>query len=71
MDDQTVSRFWNNYIAKLISYGVKPKVLQWHVRHAEQYIKSLDGRHLHAQSAPDLDRYLQDKVADQYQRPPI
>ena len=64
MDDQTVSRFWDNYIAKLIRYGVKPKGVRWHVRYAEQYIKSLGGRRLNAQSAQDLDRFLQAKGRD-------
>lgn len=64
MDDQNVPRFWDNYIAKLISYGVKPKTVQWHVRYAEQYIKSLGGRRLNTQSAQDIDRFLQDQGRD-------
>ena len=44
MDDQSVSRFWDNFISKLKGYGVKPKLVRWSVRHAEQFIKALRGR---------------------------
>lgn len=61
MDDLTVSRFWDNYIERLKSYGIKPKLLRWHVRHAEQYIKAHPGRRLATHGPADVERYLQDK----------
>lgn len=61
MDDQSVSRFWDNFISKLMIYGVKANVLKWHVQHAEQFIKGLHGRRLGMLTASDLDQYLRDK----------
>jgi integron integrase len=61
MDDQTIPRFWDKYIEQLKSYGVRPKSLRWHVRHAEQYIQAHKQRRLRTHSAADIEQYLQDK----------
>ena len=61
MDDQAIARFWENYLEKLESYGVKSAVLRGHVLYAEQYIKAIPGRRLAAHTAQDIEQYLQDK----------
>lgn len=61
MDDQAVTRFWDNYIEQLKRYGIAPKLLRWHVRHAEQYIQAHPRHRLAAHSAVDVERFLQEK----------
>jgi hypothetical protein len=61
MDDQTISRFWDNYLEKLNSDGVKPAVLHWHVHHREQYINVCLDRCLATHRAQDIECDLQDK----------
>ena len=61
MDDLTVPRFWDKYIEQLKSYGVPPKSLRWHVRHAEQYIQAHNPRRLRTHTVADIEQYLQDK----------
>ena len=51
MDNQAVTRFWDNYIEQLKRYGIAPKLLRWHVRHAEQYIQAHPRHRLAAHSA--------------------
>jgi len=58
--DAKISRFWEKYIKKSKRYGVKPKLVHWHVKHAELYIKTHQIR-LKEHSALDVDKYLQDK----------
>ena len=40
IDDQAISRFWDNFIEKLGAYQVKPDVVRWYEHHAERYIKA-------------------------------
>ena len=61
MDDQTVARFWDNYLEKLETYRVKPAVLRWHVQHVEHYIKAFPDRRLATHTAQDIEQYLQGK----------
>jgi len=61
MDDLIVSRFWDNYINKTKAYVKSPKVLQWYVRHVEQYIKAHPGHRLKSHTAQDVDIYLKSK----------
>lgn len=61
MNDPSVSRFWDKYIDKAISYGIKPNATRWHVRHAEAYIKAHADKRLVQHSAHDVDKYLNDK----------
>ena len=35
MHDQTIVRFWEDYLEKLESYGVKPEGRHWHLQGAE------------------------------------
>jgi integron integrase len=61
MDDLTITRFWDKYIEQLNRYGIKPKMLRWHVRHAEQYIQAHPQRRLAAHTVADVEQYLQEK----------
>ena len=61
MNDQAVSRFWDNFISKLTSYGVKPGVLRWHVLHVEQYIKAHSHIKLAQHNALTVEIYLKNK----------
>jgi len=60
MKDQSVSRFWDNYIAKTKSYKIKSFVARWYVRHAEDYIKHASSR-LSQHSVSQMDKYLREK----------
>ncbi len=40
MTDPSISRFWDNYIAKTATYNVKSEAAKWYVRSVEQYIKA-------------------------------
>ncbi|MCW8955401.1 MAG: integron integrase [Gammaproteobacteria bacterium] len=55
-----IARFWEKYIDKTMSYGVKGKHLRWYVRHVEQYIKAHDKR-LSLHSVADVEKYLIEK----------
>ena len=59
--NQSVSRFWENYINISKSYGVKSSVLNWYVRHAEEYIKANNTIRLSAHSPALLEEYLRSK----------
>ena len=59
--NQSVSRFWDNYINISKSYGVKPSALRWYVRHAEQYIKAHKADRLALHTPVMLEAYLRDK----------
>ena len=61
MTDESVSRFWDNYIYKTKGYNVKPKVTRWYVRHAESYIKAYPDLRLAEHSAVQIENYLRDK----------
>ena len=43
MSSQYSPRFWDKYIEKSISYGVRPNQSRWYVRHAEAYFKAHSG----------------------------
>ena len=55
MDDQSVSRFWDNYILKTKAYRVKEASVRWYVRYAERYIKDHQDLRLSLQTADNLD----------------
>ena len=61
MTDQSVSRFWDNYIYKTKIYGIKRESARWYVRHAERYIKSMPNVRLAEHSAHDVENYLRAK----------
>ena len=61
MNDQTVSRFWDNYINKTKAYGVKLTVVRWYVKHAESYIKAHPDTRLAQHTVENVELYLRDK----------
>ena len=61
MDDRCISRFWENYIAKLKTYGIKPNMVRWHVSRVAQYIHTFPDRRLATHTVQDVEQYLQDK----------
>ena len=61
MTDQSISRFWDKFIAKTIAYGVKKDAARWYVRHAEFYIKHYKSRKLAVHNLQDVENYLKDK----------
>jgi len=61
MTDQSVSRFWDNFIYKTKSYGIKPESARWYVRHAEHYIKAKPNVRIAEHTAYDVEKFLQAK----------
>ncbi len=61
MDDQAISRFWDDFIEKLGAYQVKPDVVRWYVRHAEQYIKAHSEHRLTTHTPQNVEQYLKIK----------
>jgi integron integrase len=61
MPDQSTARFWDKYIEKTRSYGVKPGVDRWYVRHVEAYIKAHRNLRLSQHSSQQIEKYLRDK----------
>ena len=61
MNDESVSRFWDNYIHTTKSYNVKPNVARWYVRHAEAYIKAHSKLRLSQHSTEQIESYLKEK----------
>ena len=61
MDDHFISRFWEKYIVKLKTYGIKPNMVHWHVNHVAQYIHAFPDRRLATHTVQDVEHYLQDK----------
>ena len=61
MKDQSVSRFWDNYIAKTKSYKIKSSSARWYVRHAEDYIKANASSRLSQHSTDQIEKYLREK----------
>ncbi|MFV1983795.1 MAG: integron integrase, partial [Thiohalomonadales bacterium] len=58
MEDVSVSRFWDNYINKTITYGIRTDIVKYYVRHVELYIKAHPHYRLVNHSDKDLDSYL-------------
>lgn len=56
--DDSVSRFWDNYLSKTISYDVPERARQWYVRRVEAFINAHAGRRLATLSGQDVCHYL-------------
>lgn len=69
MTDQSVSRFWDNYILKTKVYRVKESSTRWYVRYAESYIKDHQDQRLSLHTVEMLDSYLKDKSRNAYLEP--
>jgi len=61
MHDRSVSRFWDNFIEKTISYKVNPKVVRWYVRHVEAYIDAHPDLRLSQHSPLKTEQYFREK----------
>ena len=61
MREQSVSRFWDNYIEKTKTYNIKPAAVRWYVRYAESYIKSHINTKLINHPEHFVKEYLKDK----------
>ena len=55
----SVTRFWDRYVANLLNRGVKEKVARWYVRRAEQYLNAFPDRKLAEHTARDVTGYLE------------
>lgn len=58
MSTDKISRFWENYINKTISYGVPQRAVRWYVKHVEDYLKAHEGHHLNTHTLQDVQTYL-------------
>ncbi len=56
--DSSVTRFWDDYIKKSISYGVKHHVVRWYVKRAEEYISAHKSLRLAQHTPQMLEQYL-------------
>lgn len=59
--EESITRFWDKYIEKTISYKVPENARRWYVRHIELFIKVHKGRRLAQLDASDIDVYLKGK----------
>jgi integron integrase len=59
MNDEKVARFWDNYIDKTCSYGVKHEVCRWYVKRCEEYIKAHAPLRLAEHTPEVIHRYLE------------
>ncbi|MFW2440407.1 MAG: integron integrase [Arenicellales bacterium] len=58
MNDLLVSRFWNKYIEKVQSSGIKPGIERWYVSHAETYINKHHHLKLINHTAKHVEAYI-------------
>ncbi len=66
MNDQSVTRFWDNFIVKTKCYGAKLDAVRWYVRHAEAYIKAHQQVRLTRHTKHQVEQYLHDKGRSTY-----
>jgi len=57
----SVTRFWDKYSDKSKLYGIAECDIQRFIKHANQFIRSVDGKRLSAHCAQDIEGYLADK----------
>ncbi len=55
----SVSRFWDKYISKTMSYKVPEGARKWYVKHVEEFIKARNGERLATVTVADLEAYLE------------
>jgi len=56
--DSSEKRFWNNYIALLEEYKVKPTTYRWYIQHCEQFIRCYTEIRLKSHTQKTLSKYL-------------
>ena len=61
MGSDSISQFWDKYIAISKLYKVRNAALRWYVRAAENYIKAHEGLPLMQHGPAQLDNYLHEK----------
>jgi integron integrase len=61
MTQDSISRFWDNFIEKTKTYDLKPATIRWHVKRAEEYIKAHPERRLAEHTVTEITAYLQEK----------
>jgi integron integrase len=61
MKQDSISRFWDNFVEKTKTYGLKPATVRWHVKRAEEYIKAHPERRLAEHTVQEITAYLQVK----------
>ena len=57
--EDSVSRFWDKYIAKTVDNNVPEGARRWYVRHIEIFIKYRDGKKLSVTSKHDVEIYIE------------
>ncbi len=58
MTDLLISRFWDNYAAKLKNNGIKHTAIRWYVRYVEKYIQKHPDKKLKYHTADDVSLYI-------------
>jgi hypothetical protein len=58
--DDSVSRFWDKYIAKTVACNVSDASRRWYVKHVECFIKAHSERRLADLKAADVTKYLEE-----------
>ncbi len=58
--DDSISRFWDKYIAKTIACEVPVGARQWYVKHVEAFIKTRNGKRLAMVTSAELETYLEE-----------
>ena len=58
MQNDKVSRFWDNYVAKTRQYNIHANAVRWYVKHVERYIKAHPDQRLARHTAQNLSDYL-------------
>ena len=66
MKDQTVTRFWDNFIYKTKSYNIKSTAVRWYVKYAEEFLKTHPHHRLCNHSPAKIEQYLRDKGRSPY-----
>jgi len=59
MEKDRIARFWDKYIEKTISYGIKYEVCRWYVKCCERYIKQHEPLRLVEHTPEVIHRYLE------------
>lgn len=62
--DDSIARFWDNYIEKTKTYVRNEKVLYWYVKHVERYIKAYEGVRLKEHNEIQITTYLKNIVKE-------
>lgn len=57
--DDSVTRFWDKYINKTVSYGVPEGARRWYVRHVEEFIKANPEIRLSAMQEHNITEYFE------------